>query len=140
MITRSASGSAVVVEELIVGAELGVDLAHILFHDGGQRVIVLVARLTMLEEDIAVFMAAAHGGVLGVQRMLAERFDSVHIAHFLQVVIIPDFDLLDLMGGTEAVKEVDERHTALNRGQVRNSAQIHDFLLRSLSHSIAKPV
>ena len=32
------------------------------------------------------------------------------------------------MGGTEAVKEVDERNLAFNRGQMRNRGQIHNFL------------
>ena len=82
----------------------------------------------MLEEDIAVLVGAAHSGVLGVQRMGAERLHRFHVRHFLQVVVIPDLDLLDLVAGTEAVEEVDERHTALQRGQVRHSSQVHDLL------------
>ena len=43
-------GRAVVVEELVVGAELLVDLAHVLLHDFGESVVVLVAGLAVLEE------------------------------------------------------------------------------------------
>ena len=75
--------SAVVVKELVVGAQFGVDLIHVLFYYSGQRVIVLIASLTMLEEDIAVFVRAAHGGAFRVQAVLAEGFDCLHIAHFL---------------------------------------------------------
>ena len=32
------------------------------------------------------------------------------------------------MGSTETVEEMQERHTALNSGQVRHSAQIHNLL------------
>ena len=59
-------GSAVVVEQLIVGAQLGVDLVHVLLHHGGQGLVVLVAGLAVLEEDVAVLVGAAHMGMLGV--------------------------------------------------------------------------
>ena len=60
--------------------------------------------------------------------MLAEGSDCVHVDHFLQVVVVPNGDLLDLMGGTETVEEVDEGDTALDGGQVGNGAQVHDLL------------
>ena len=82
----------------------------------------------MLEEDVAVLVGAAHGGMLGVQRTGAERLDGVHVHHVLQVVVIPDLDLLDLVGGAEAVEEVDERDAALDGGQVGDGGQVHDFL------------
>ena len=121
-------GSAVVVEQLVVGAQLLVDLVHVLLDDCGQCLIVLVAGLTMLEEDIVVLVGAAHCGTLGVQGVLAERLNGIHVAHFLQILVIPDSDLLDLVGGTEAVEEVDEGNAAFDGGQVSDSAQIHDFL------------
>ena len=82
----------------------------------------------MLEEDIAVFVRAAHGRMLGVQRVLTEGRNSLHVAHFLEVGIVPDSDLLDLVGGTEAVEEVQERNLSFDRGQMRDGRQIHDFL------------
>ena len=121
-------GSAVVVEELIVGAQLFVDLAHILFHDVRQRVVVGVAGLAVLEEDIAVLVRAPHVGPLGVQCVLAERVHRVHVAHFLQVVVIPHGHLLDLVGGAEAVEEVHEGNAALNGGQMGHGTQVHDLL------------
>ena len=82
----------------------------------------------MLEEDIAVLVRAAHGGALGVQGAGAERVDGVHVDHLLQVVVIPDGDLLDLVRGTEAVEEVDEGNAAFDGSQVGNGAQVHNFL------------
>ena len=121
-------GRAVVVEELVVGAELLVDLAHVLFHDFGESVVVLVAGLAVLEERITVLMGAAHGGMLGVEGVLAERLDSVHVAHVGEILVIPHGDLLDLVGGAETVEEVDERDLAGKRGQVRHGGEIHHFL------------
>ena len=60
-------GRAVVVEQLVVGAELFVDLAHVLLNDCGQRVVVLVAGFTVLEEDIAVLVAAAGSRMLRIE-------------------------------------------------------------------------
>ena len=121
-------GCAVVVEQLIVGAQLLIDLAHVLLNDGRQCLIVLVAGFTMLEENVVVLVRAAHCGTLGVQGVLAERLHSIHVHHFLQVFVVPDCNLLDFVGGTEAIEEVDEGNAALNGSQVSNSAQIHDFL------------
>ena len=92
----------------------------------------------MLEEDIAVLVRAAHGGMLGVESALAERLYSVHVCHLFEVVIVPDLDLLDLVGCTEAVKEVDERNSALDCSQMSYGAEIHDLLGVGLSqHSEA---
>ena len=44
-------GGAVVVEELVVGAQLLVDLVHILLHHGGQSGVIAVAGLPVLEEE-----------------------------------------------------------------------------------------
>ena len=50
------------------------------------------------------------------------------MATFWKVVVVPDLDLLDLVGGTEAVEEVQEGDTALDGGQVGHGAQVHDLL------------
>ena len=120
--------SAVVVEQLVVGAELGVNLAHVLLYDARNCLVVLVGCLTMLEENVAVLVRAAHHCVLRIQSALAECFNSIHVAHFLQILVIPNLDLLDLVGGTEAVEEVDERNAGLDGSQVSYCGQVHNFL------------
>ena len=119
---------AVIVEELIVGADLGIDFIHIFFDNGRNRVVELVACLTMLEEDVAVLVRAAQHRALRVERTLAERFDRVVIDHLVEILEIPHFDLLNLVRGAEAVEEVQERHAALDRGKVCHSAEVHHFL------------
>ena len=121
-------GSAVVVEQLVVGAELFVDLAHVLLNDLGDGVVVLVGGLTVLEEDISVLVGAAHGGVRGVECSLAECLNGVHVAHVLEVLVVPDSDLLDLVRGAEAVKEVEEGNAALDGCKVSNWSEVHDLL------------
>ena len=121
-------GSAVVVEELIVSADLGIYLAHILLYDAGDSVIVGVAGLASLEEDIAVLSGTAEYGVLRVDSSLSECLDSVHINHLGNVLLIPYLDLLDLVRGTEAVEEVQEGNSALDGGKMCNSTEIHYLL------------
>ncbi len=121
-------GSAVVVEQAVVGAELLVDLAHVLLDDGGKRVVGGVAGLTVLEEDIAVLVGAAGVRVLGVERVVAELLDGVHVEHVLEVLEVPHGDLLDLVAGAEAVEEVQERHLALDGGEVSDRREVHDLL------------
>ena len=125
---------AVVVEELVIGSELVVDLAHVLFHDGGKILIELVASFSVLEEDVTVLGRAAQCGMLGVQGVFAESGNSVHIDHVGEILVVPDRDLLDLVRGTETVKKVEERNTALDGGQVSHSAEIHDLLLVGFCH------
>ena len=50
------------------------------------------------------------------------------VDHLVEVLVIPDLDLLDFMGGAEAVEEVEERHAALDGGAVGDGRQVHDLL------------
>ena len=122
-------GGAVVVEQLVVGAQLGVDLVHVLFHHGRQRVVDAVAGLAVLEEDVAVLVASrACAGRSGLSAWSRNASTASMSHHVSQVGVIPHSDLLDLMGGAEAVEEVQERHAALDGGQVRDGGQVHDLL------------
>ena len=107
-------GCAVVVEELIVCAELFVDLAHIFFNDSGESIVIFVASLSVLEEDIAVFCRAAENGMFGVERTCAESRKRVLVYHGFEVVKIPCFYLLNFVRCSETVKEVEERYSALD--------------------------
>ena len=119
---------AVVVEEVVAGAELLVDLVHVGLDDGGKRVIGGVAGLAVLEEDVAVLVRAADVRVLGVQGVVAEGLDRVHVEHVLEVLEVPGGDLLDLVRGAEAVEEVDEGRLALDGGEVGDGGEVHDLL------------
>ena len=121
-------GSAVVVEELVVGTDLGIDLIHVVLGDADDIVIILVAGLTSLEEDVGVLRRASEYRVLRVERTAAVSVNCVPVKHIGKVFIIPDLNLLDFVGSTEAVEEVQERNTTLDRGKVSNSTEVHNLL------------
>ena len=129
---------AVVVEELIVRAELCVDLVHVVLHDLRQLVIELVSRLVDLEEDVRVLRLALLLRVVRVQSLVAERLNCVEISHILQILVIPDLNLLNLVRSAETVEEVDERNSAFDCCEMCDRRQVHDFLHGRLTeHSTA---
>ena len=66
--------------------------------------------------------------MLWIQRTAAERINRIPVQHIGQVLVIPYFNLLNLVGCTETVEEMEERHAALNGSKVRHSAQVHSLL------------
>ena len=121
-------GSTVVVEELIIGTDLGIDLIHVILGDADDIVIILVAGLTCLEEDVGVLSRAAQNGMLGVERTAAVCVDCVPVKHIGKILVIPDLNFLDFMRSTETVEEMQERNTTLDGGKVSNGAEIHNLL------------
>ena len=89
-------GCAVVVEGLVVGADLLIDLVHVFHYDLGNRVIVGVAGFSCLEEDIVVLSGTSGDRVLRVQGAAAESLNCIPVEHICQILIVPSLDLLDL--------------------------------------------
>ena len=108
------------------------DLSHILGHDVGQGVVVLVLQLAGLEIDVAVLGGTAGHVVLGVEGVLAESLQGLLVHQRTQVFHIPSLDFLDLVAGAEAVEEVEERHAALEGGEVGHRGEVHHLLHRAL--------
>ena len=122
----------VVGEGGVLAARQLADLSHILGHDVGQGVVVLVLQLAGLEIDVAVLGGAAGHVVLGVKGVLAESLQGLLVDERTQVFHIPSLDLLNLVAGAEAVEEVEERHAALEGGEVGHRGKVHHLLHRAL--------
>ena len=121
-------GCAVVVEEPVIPAGQGVDFCHVVLDDAGHGVIVGVHGLTALESSVGVLDSGAHDGALAVQRTLAEAVEGFLIHHLCQIVKVQHVNLLQLVGGAEAVEEVHKGHAGLDRGQVGNGSHVHALL------------
>ena len=68
--------------------------------------------------------------MLRVQGVGPEGPQGVHIHQGTEVLIVQGLDLLDLVGGAEAVEEVQEGHPAVDGAQVGHGAQVHSLLGR----------
>ena len=106
---------------------------HVFFYDVRQGLIVAVLYFLLLEVDIAVFQGAFQRRMVRGRAAVAEFLQGILVYEFSQVVIIPGFDLLDFMGCTEAIEEVEERHTAFDSREMSDSSQVHDFLYTGFS-------
>lgn len=66
--------------------------------------------------------------MLRAQSVILEPLYSVPIQQLAQILIVQDLDLLNLVGGPEAVEEVLEGHGALDGGQMGNGSHVHCLL------------
>lgn len=66
--------------------------------------------------------------MLRAQGVVLESLNGVPVQHLAQVLIVQHLDLLNLVGGPEAIEEMLEGDGALNGGQVGNGGQVHDLL------------
>ena len=74
-------GSAIVIKQVIAGAKLPIDLVHIALNNGRKLSIGSVAGLTMLEEDITIFMRTTSCWMLWIESMITEFLDSITVKH-----------------------------------------------------------
>ena len=121
-------GRAVVVEQVVLTAGQLADLSHVVLHDVGQLGVGRVVGLAELEVDVGVIHQRTHPGILRVQGIGAEGSQCVAVHQLGVLVVAQHVDLLDLMAGTEAVEEVQERDAGLDGAQMCHGSQIGGFL------------
>ena len=125
--------SAGVVEEFIITASQLADFFHVFFNDFRQGIIVFVDSFASLEVDIRVLSRTAGNRVIRIQGMFAEFIQCFVVNQFSKVIIVQKFNLLDFVGSTEPIEEVQERNMTFNSSQMGNSGQVHDFLYAGFS-------
>ena len=120
----------VVVEQLVVAAGQLVNFVHVVLngvgHDSGLDVCALLA----LEVNVGVYVVAAVGRVLRVERLTAELLERLLVDQAAQVFVIEGLDALHLVRGAEAVEAVHERIARLDGRQMRDGGQVHRLLRR----------
>ena len=103
-------------------------LRHRFFDERRNGVVILVDRFTSLEVNIGVLRRTANDRMLGVERAAAERVHRIPVEDLCEIVVLHDLDLLNLVGRTESVKEVDERNASLDCNEMRDGSEIHNLL------------
>ena len=104
-------------------------LGEVLFGDRDDLREVAVLGLPRLEVDVVVLRAAAgHGVGVGVEGPLAELLDLLHREELPPFGLVDELDALYLVGGAEAVEEVEDGDGALDRDEVRDGREVGDLL------------
>ena len=119
---------AIIIEEVVVLAGDGVDFCHVVLDHIRQFIIETVVGFTELEVDIRVLNRISQGGMVGIQRRFTETADGTPVQNLAELAVGNCTDLLDLVGGAETVKEMDEGNAALDGSQMGHAGQIHDLL------------
>ena len=129
-------GCTIVVEEMVLTARDLRHLRHCLFNELRNGIVVTVDRLASLEIDVGVLCRTAYRRMIRVECTTAELINRIPVKNLRKIGIVHNLDLLNLVRGTETVKEVNERNAPLDRNEMRNRSEIHDLLhARLCEHS-----
>ena len=124
---------AIIAEEFVIAARNLGDFGHILLDNGGHRVVVCIAALAMCEEGLGILSHTAGYRMFGRKGTGAELAQRLLVDERTEVLLVDFLNLLVLVGGAETVKEVNERHAALNGSQVGDSRKVHHLLHRAFA-------
>jgi hypothetical protein len=123
-------GVAVVLDDPVRAPGVAGDLVHDVLHDRGRAGVERVHGLARLEVHVGVLRRPPHERVLGRQGagpVLAHEGLGDHRAEHL---VVDELDGVQLVGGPEAVEEVDERDARAQRGGLGDERQVVGLLHR----------
>ncbi len=124
-------GVAVIVKQMVLPASQAGECVHLRLHDSRQTGIERVHRLAALEIHVRVLRRPAHDGPVGVQAALAVFADSLLGDHGADVFVVDQLQLVDLMGGAEAVEEMDERNPGVQGRRLGQQSHVVGLLHRA---------
>ena len=119
---------AVIIERLVVGADLCIYLVHVLGHDVRSFQVSRVGCFSVLEEGLRLLRRTHAVRVVRMEYSVLEGLDGIPVDHLLELVVIPYLDLLVFVRGAEAVEEVQHRQPSGDSRQVRYRGQVHYLL------------
>ena len=117
---------------------------HLLLNNVRDSFIVWICRLSVLKKYVRILSRSSQLGVFWVHTTAAEVINGIPVHQLPHVFIINELYLLDLHGGPEAIKKVDEGKACTDACKMGHKGQVHDFLdacrseqrETSLSHSV----
>ena len=97
-----------------------VDFVDVVFYDSRNCVVVFVARFTVLEEYVRVFVSTTSHRAIWIHSTLAEVGKCFTVQEWFQIFLFESLNLLDFVRSTETVEEVQEWNAALDSRKVSN--------------------
>jgi hypothetical protein len=119
-----------ILEGPVVAAGEGGEAVHDPLDDGRQGLIVGVDGLASLEVNVGVLGGAAQDRMIRVQGPLPVGPHQVVVDQGADRLDGQAFDLIDLVGGAETVKKVDEGHPSRQGRRLGDEGEVHDLLHR----------
>ena len=120
--------SAYIVEEVVGTAGDGGHLVHVVLDDSRNGLVILGHCLTALEVDVRVLGPDLEGRLFRPEGTITELRGLFPVHETRHGFVIDHLHLLNLMGGPETVEEVKEGDGAVDRRQMGDQGQVHDFL------------
>ncbi len=114
----------------MAASERGEAVHHLLNDDRNARVI-RIHRFARLEKSIRIMGRAAQEGVLGIERAAPVGAHKLLIDHSADLTLIEQTERVDLVRSAEAVEEVEERHTGLERRRLSDQGIVMRLLDRA---------
>jgi hypothetical protein len=121
-------GIADIVEQVVFASGEFVHFFHIVGDDVRHFAVKGVDSFAALKIDVRVLGRSAQFRRFRVHCPGAEIFQRFHVDQFAHVLIIDEFDFLDLMGGAEPVEKMKKGYTGFDGGQMGNQSKVHGFL------------
>ena len=118
----------IIAEELVTAAGDFADLMHIFLHYLGNALVVGIAAFAMGEEGVGVFGHTACNRTLGSEGTLTECGEGFLVNQRRELFGLEHLNLLDFVGCTETVEEVDEGNAALDGSEVCHTCEVHNLL------------
>ena len=120
--------SAIVIERLVVCADLCIYFFHVSIYEVRSFVVNNVAGFPMLEEGFWL-LCGTHGvRVIRMKGVVLECLERIPVNHFLQILVVPGFDLLLFVGSSETVEEVEHRKMSADCRKMSNCGKVHSLL------------
>ena len=123
-------GGAHIVEEVVPAPGQRGEFVHGRLHNGRRLDVVGIHRLARLEVDVRVLRRPAHDRLVRREATGTVGLDQVIVDQGADDFVLHHFQLVDLVGGAEAVENVEERHTGFQGGGLGDEREVHDLLDR----------
>ena len=122
--------STIVIKRLIVCTDLSVNFFHIFINEIRSFVVYNVTCFSVLEESFRLFCGTHCVWVVWMKCVVLECLECIPVNHFLQIFIVPCFDLLLFVRSSETVEEVEHRKMSADCRKVSNCGKVHSLLYR----------
>ena len=117
-----------VIKQMILTTGEAREFVHCLLNNRRDRIVILVDGFTADKIHVRVLSGTADGRAIWSQGTLTVSNDQILVDDGAHIIVGQFFDLHNLVGGTETVKEMDKRNAGRQGGLGRDQSKVLGFL------------